>query len=264
MIDQDEKFKWEHCCDIDWLRERQNYLTASEIRSLLPVTKTGRPRKITDDDRLKVLAGKMKELTQDDCMSYGAAARGHILEPYAVHELNNFMESGHYLFSMPYEEFYWWDDKLVSVEERDIAFSPDALNISMSSYSDPADIHAMAEIKCYSPERHITTAYTRNEDREERWQIATAMTLLPSIDYAYLVLYNPSIKAEKCRLFISLYHRRDLQDEIDMIRQVERDWFMFRKVMPPVLHVGTIWCGSECCDEEEIIKKIKEHSRLNP
>jgi hypothetical protein len=77
-------------------------------------------------------------------------------------------------------------------------------------------------------------------------------------------LYNPSIKAEKCRLFISLYHRRDLEDEINMIHQVERDWFMFRKVTPPVLYRGTIWCGSECCDEEEIIKKIKEHSRLNP
>ena len=75
---------WKHKCSLDWLRERQRYLTATDVKSLIPVTKTGRPRKITDMERLKVRASKMVTLTEEDCWSYGAAARGHLLEPYAI------------------------------------------------------------------------------------------------------------------------------------------------------------------------------------
>ena len=32
--------EWKHKCDLGWLTERQKYLTASDIKSLIPFTKT--------------------------------------------------------------------------------------------------------------------------------------------------------------------------------------------------------------------------------
>ena len=79
---------WEHKCSLEWLLERQKYLTASDIKSLVPVTRTGRPRKVDDEAYFRVLASKLTKLTSEDCWSFGAAARGHILEPYAIDALN--------------------------------------------------------------------------------------------------------------------------------------------------------------------------------
>lgn len=251
-------FRWEHHCSLDWLRERQKYLTASEIRSLIPLTKTGRPRTITDADKLKVYAGKMKHLTEDDCVSYGAAARGHILEPYAIHELNSVLRD-----RMKGDELFWWDDKLISDKGRSIAFSPDAMNVPMDWHGDIYDISYIAEVKSYSPEKHLVTAYAKKGEREERWQIATAMALVPTISYAYLVLYNPSIEKKDYRLFVSSYHRRELEEEINMICDVERDWESFVTSLP-TFSIGTYPVGEKCFDEEEIVELVKMHYRLNP
>ena len=176
--------EWRHKCSLDWLRERQRYLTASDIRALVPVTKTGRKRNVTKMDMLKVYASKKVQLTERDCWSYGAAARGHLLEPYAVEALNDRLEvDGR-------QSYFHWDDELITLDGRKIAFSPDAMNIRQGAAGIP---HRIAEVKCYSPERHIETAYKKADEIEERWQIATAMALLDSIRFAYLVLFNPSL-----------------------------------------------------------------------
>ena len=249
---------WEHKCGIDWLRQRQRYLTASDIKSLLPVTKTGRKREVTDAEYLKVMASKMVSITEEDCMSYGAAARGHIMEPYAIDALNVM------LVEMQGEEnaerFYWWDDELVSQHGRVIAFSPDAMDVPMDC---PAAPHAIAEVKSYEASRHLLTAYTPKDQIEERWQIATAMALLDSIDHAYLVLFNPKMKYRKT--FVIRFDRDELKDEIDMILQVERDWRDFRENGPltmapingaiPSHHRGS---------EEGIWEDYSRHHDLNP
>lgn len=247
--------EWKHVCDLMWLRERQKYLTASDIKSLVPFTKTGRPRKITDIDRLKLLAKKQVKLTPDDCYSYGAAARGHLLEPYAIDALNDwFIDRG-----ATRQMFFHWDDELITLPNRELAFSPDALDIPQL-HNDDAVPTMMAEVKCYSPDRHIATAYTMRDEIEERWQIATAMALLDTIERAYLVLFNPSMM--KNRLFVIEYDRQSLKDEIAMVAKVELDWLLF-KMSGPILPCTTER-GDEGLDESDIIDELERAQRMNP
>lgn len=252
---------WIHKCSLDWLKARQRYITASDVKSLLPVTPTGRPRAVSDKDYMRVMAGKMTQLTEEDCMSYGAAARGHLLEPYAVDSLNKILAE---LQGKEHETFYWWDDKLIAEKGRVLAFSPDAMNVPMDDPNAKENVTAIAEIKSYGSEKHLTTAYTPKEEIEERWQIASAMALLPNIDHAYLVLYNPKMKFRKT--FVIRYDRDDLLSEIAMICKVEDDWDEFRKggaftKKPPA---GFIW--SYHGGNEESIKREIDHNEsvLNP
>lgn len=247
--------EWKHKCSLRWLKERQRYLTASDVRSLVPFTKTGRPRKVDDIDRLKLLAKKEVELTEEDCWSYGAAARGHLLEPYAIDALNDcFINHG-----APGQMFFHWDDELITLPGRNIAFSPDAMDIPQL-HNDGTMPTRIAEVKCYSPEKHITTAFTKKNEIEERWQIATAMTLLDTIEEAYLVLFNPSMR--KDRLFVIQYTRSDLEKEIEVVAKVELDWMLF-KMTGSILPIGTER-GSEGLDEVDIIDELERAQRLNP
>lgn len=250
---------WEHKCSLEWLQERQRYLTASDIKSLLPVTRTGRKRDVSDLDYLKVMASKMVTLTEEDCMSYGAMARGHMLEPYAIDALNTMLVEMQ--GEKEHELFFWWDDKLVTQHGRAIAFSPDAMDVPMGN---PSLVpHAIAEVKSYDASRHLVTAYTPKEQIEERWQIATSMALLDSIDHAYLVLFNPKMKYRKT--FVIRFERDELKSEIDTILQVERSWKDFRENGPlntrPINNAIHSHHGGS---EESIIAEIERNRGLNP
>lgn len=214
--------KWKHECDLDWLRARQQFLTATDIKDLLPFTKTGRKRDIDDATYMKVMSRKLCMLTEADCKSYGAAARGHILEPFAIDMFNR--------------RYRWesltinhWDDCIVtrsgSVEEYGLtlAFSPDGLDCTQPSSVVTQGIEptVIAEVKSYGADKHYVTAITDKKEIEERWQIATAMVVCPTIKRAYLLLFNPSV-ADK--LFIHSYDRKDLLGEIAVIEQIEKDW----------------------------------------
>lgn len=248
---------WKHKCSLDWLQERQRYLTASDIKKLLPVTKTGRPRKVDELDYVSVMASKMTELTEEDCWSYGVMARGHLLEPYAVAALNQAL-----LENNESDLLFHWDDKLVSVPGREIAFSPDAMDVGMEN-SDPAkNVTAIAEIKSYSPDRHLACGYTPKMQLEERWQIATAMALLNNIDHAWLVFYNPKMKFRK--LIVIRYDRDDLVEEIDKVLEVERAWHDFK--LNGVLNdspADGFWTAHGC-SEASIVDAIEKAERLNP
>lgn len=250
--------EWTHKCDLDWLKERQRFITASDIKKLLPVTATGRKRDVSDLDRLKVMSSKMVTLTEDDCWSYGAAARGHLLEPYAVDSLNKVLEK-----IGETERFYWWDDKLVTLPDRKLAFSPDAMNVPMTDDDVIEHVSAIAEIKSYSAEKHLTLAYTPKDRIEERWQIASTMALLDNIDHAYLVLFNPKMKKRKT--FVIRFDRDELSEEIKVIKKVEEEWENFLLTGPLTTHPssGAIWsaCGGT---EENIMKEISRKQNLNP
>ncbi len=249
---------WEHKCSLEWLKKRQHYLTASDIKSLLPVTRTGRKRDVSDIDYLKVMSSKMVTLGEEDCMSYGAAARGHLLEPYAIKALNEMLVE---LYGKGAEQFFWWDDELVSIQGRAIAFSPDAMDVPMDH---PALMpHAIAEVKSYDAAHHLAVAYMPKEQIEERWQIACAMALCESIDHAYLVLFNPKMKFRKT--FVIRFERDELKREIETILQVEKNWKEFREngpltKMPPNGAVHSHHGGNE----STIMEEIERAQRLNP
>lgn len=250
--------KWEHKCSLEWLQKRQRYLTASDIKTLIPVTKTGRKREVTDLDYLKVMASKMIVLNEDDCMSYGAAARGHLLEPYAIDALNEMLVEMH---GNGAEQFFWWDDELISIHGRAIAFSPDAMDIPMGH---PALMpHAIAEVKSYDAAHHLAVAYTPKEQIEERWQIACAMALCESIDHAYLVLFNPKMKFRKT--FVIRFDRDELKNEIKTILDIEERWKEFRETSVLTRRpVNGAIHSHHGGNEDTIIEEIERNNRLNP
>lgn len=252
--------KWEHTCSLEWMQERQKHLCASEVRQLVPFTKTGRPRKVTDEDYMRVLASKQKMLTTDDCISTGAAARGHILEPYAIDEFNVYAQQR----GWPVHLWHWDDIVVKGRKNSQLAFSPDALNISSENidgvlyHDNVAD--TLGEVKCYSTERHLMSMYTEKDKLEERWQIATAMASAPNLLYAWLIFYDPSVKG-KLNLGIFDYDRGQLADEIAIVEQVEKDWNNF---ISKRLKFATEMIDESYYSEEAIRQKLEQESRLNP
>lgn len=209
--------EWKHECSFAWMQERQKFLTASDVKALLPYTATGRAKKITEEDYLKVYAKKAVQLTEADCISRGAAARGHILEPFAIEEYNANRES-----SMP--KLIHWDDIVVGGLRDHLAYSPDALDVSITAMEKPT---MLGEVKCYSPERHLSVARMDKMKCEERWQVATAMAVSPTIRTARLILFNPDMRAKSIRLFVKTWDRCELMDEIEKIEEVEKGWLDF-------------------------------------
>jgi len=252
--------QWKHKCSLEWMKARQQCLTASDVIGLLPVTKTGRKRTINDESYLKVLANKLVTLTKEDCISHGAAARGHILEPYAID-----------LFNEQYANIplYHWDDIVVVRSEHeffDLAFSPDAMSWSMDAYDGlkpgdtlVADPVAIGEVKCYGAEHHMVCGYTNKKDLEERWQVATAMAVCNNIVEASIIFYNPSMRNQ---MYIAEYERDDLEDEIEMILEVERNWKEWFAGFG-TLDRNYLVSGTGLA-EQDIIREIMKKEELNP
>lgn len=245
--------QWRHRTSLDWLKARQPYLTATDIKELLPVTKTGRSRKVDTDSYLKVLSRKLKKLTEDDCISYGAAARGHIMEPFAVHEFNYEYEETH----IP--KMFHWDDALITGNNSPLAFSPDALDIERPNgdcvFIDVRPQYGL-EVKSYTADKHLICGHMDKMELEERWQLAAAMKVCESIKEMYLMFYNPSMPTN----FIHVYTREDLVEECEIIDDIILRWNHFIDGSYPCL--GTKF-GNRY-DEQDIIKVLMEREKLNP
>lgn len=252
--------KWFHKTDLDWLKARQKFLTATDVKELLPFTKTGRKRTITDENYLKVLSGKLVNLTEQDCISTGAAARGHILEPYAIERFNN-----HNVFGSL--QLHHWDDVVITRKNPDLyslAFSPDAIDFRQDHFKSRClaidGIKVISEVKSYYPERHLLCGFTPKEELEERWQLATAMAVCDSIEEAYLLFYNPSMEKQ---LFIVDYDRTDLADEIEAVLEVEQNWLAWRTATLGKLQEHYVVNGNPD-EEQSIINEIIKREELNP
>ena len=198
--------RYEHVTSLEWMNERQKYITASDVAKLVPYTATGRKRNITDDDYFQLMAEKEKILTIDDCISTGAAARGHILEPYAIKEANKFIT----------RKLNHWDD--ICLHRGYAGYSPDALDVSARPY----EAIVMGEVKCYNPAKHIIKSKQKLKDMEERWQLAMAFYVLPDLSYAYLILFNPGLCEGK--LYINQYSRSMFENELEIIDTIVRRW----------------------------------------
>lgn len=256
--------KYRHMCSLEWLEARQSVLTATDVKDLLPFTRTGRPRKVTESDYLKVLARKICDLSEEDCESTGAMARGHILEPYAVDMYNQVFakETGDTLFH--------WDDVVVRQQGRGhlgLGFSPDACDKALFSTGSAMlkvpstfHVHAVGEVKSYNPSAHLIAGATPKEELEERWQVAAAMAALESIERAHLIFFNPSLREQA--MFLATYERGDLHDEIEAVLEVERNWLDFvdnwdYDSAPNKSSMRTV-------TEAEIVERETAKARLNP
>ena len=203
--------RYEHVTSLKWMQKRQNYITSSDVAKLVPYTATGRKRNITDNDYFQLMAEKEKILTIDDCVSVGAAARGHILEPHAIKEANKFI---------PDNKLYHWDDVCLHVGYA--GYSPDALDVPQVNSARPYEATVIGEVKCYSPAKHIIKSKQKLKDMEERWQLAMAFYVLPKLSYAYLILFNPGVREGK--LYIKKYSRSMFENELEIIDTIIRRW----------------------------------------
>lgn len=253
--------QWIHRCSLEWMKARQDILTASDIKELLPVTPSGRSRTVTRKDFMKVFSKKNILLKEDDCISTGAAARGHILESYAIDEYNLVSFAGHKL--------YHWDDVVCFNEVNDVklGFSPDACNFPLSAFKidnatintiDASKINIIGEVKSYSAERHFTKLIESKLEMEERWQIATAMAAFQNIDIAKLIFFNPDIK--KYGLSIVAYSRKDLETEINIIYEICDMWYEF---INDLKFKNSIYSVSDSLSDK-IQKEYIESRSLNP
>ena len=249
--------QWFHRSSSEWLDARRNCLTATDIKEILPVTKTGRKRTVDTENYLKILAKKLAPVSEDDCFSTGAAARGHVLEPWAIETFNN---------NSIDLKFFHWDDVIVTRENHEplrLAFSPDAINIkqekSMGVITEVSpEMKHLAEVKSYYPERHLVCGYTDKMELEERWQVATAMTVCETIEDATIIFYNPSMDS---KMFTVTYTREDLEEEMKLIVEAEKNWLDFVENFYGTPANGLI---TEGIDESDIIASIIELEDLNP
>lgn len=263
--------KWYHRVNPDWYKARKNFLTASDIKTLWPKTKTGRDRKITELDYMKIYYEKSQEVRLDDCDSYDWAARGHILEPYAINEFSRFQKEE--------DKLYHWDDCLVYRNNCYIAYSPDALNIeqpfAIQLDTDLINPSIISEVKSYNAAKHIETMMIPKDETEERIQIATAMYVSKTIKEGYLILFNPEV--EDVPLVWKHWDRAELQNEFNIIGDIEYRWGNFvDKVSNMSAKQLDEYCNSggavvfnhPCISIDEIIldyeKQQEEERRLNP
>lgn len=263
--------KWFHRVNMHWYEARKNFLTASDIKTLWPKTKTGRDRKITELDYMKIYFEKSQEVRPDDCDSYDWAARGHILEPYAIKEFNQQRIEQH---------MYHWDDCIITKDDCYIAYSPDSLDVSQSFSAVQVETGFVApsivgEVKSYNAAKHIETMMTPKNETEERIQIATALYVSSSIDDGYLILFNPEV--EDVPLAWKHWTRSELKDELEIIGKIEYQWESFvDKVSNMSVKQLDEYCSSGgatvsntlCTSMSEIISEYMqqqdEERRLNP
>lgn len=217
---------WYHKADLEWMRARQLFVTASDVKKMMPVTPAGnkRSKDLVEKAMADVWASKLKTLNDDDAVSYGAAARGHAMEPFAIDEFND-----HHVAHL-----HHWDDALVARTDVMLAFSPDAMEIEQPQWMNgviestwvPISMNNIGEVKSYSVENHYRCGLVPKLKLEERWQIAVAMAVLAQVQLAYLILYNPA-----CRhpMFVREYVPSELSREIEIVLETTAAYHEFAK-----------------------------------
>lgn len=220
--------KWRHEVSTDWLKARKEFLTASEVKSLVPEYK--RFLKAQDPDKIMPgFCGLWAEKTGEhigDAVSFNAMARGHIMESYAIEDYNMLRKAtmGHH---------YHWDD--VILHRDGLGYSPDALNVRQPN-SDSVSIEvtedgyvyvgakptSMLEIKSYEPKAHLKKFLESPTEMEEAYQVAMAFKVLPSLKVAALVFYCPS--CSRLTMFENVYTRSMLDKQLEMIDGIHEQW----------------------------------------
>lgn len=215
---------WAYEADLDWVRARKRYLTATDIVSLLPELKRVKKNGLLETkfgkcsraciglwaEKTSVSEPELYAPSQD-------AARGHVLEPYAVQEFSRLSKT----------EMKPWDDILIADEDRKVGFSPDALDILQpmkgggvlpaSGFADEFAVHKMLEVKSYGAKHHTEMLLEDKMEHKERYQIAAAMEVLPTIDIGALMFYNPSAAKQ---IIVAVYKREDLVNEIADVQEI--------------------------------------------
>lgn len=222
-------YDWRHEVSREWMQARKNFLTATELASCISAWKRITKRQLAGIDPFPAFAklwAKKYSDSEPDTWSKGPAARGHILEPYAVEDWNK---------NCPKNSMYHWDDCMIATT-LGLGWSPDALNIPQASSSPllwrdgdaltDGKIHYASlptkflEIKSYEPNKIIEARMKDKMKLDERWQIACGFWLLDTIEEANLLFYSIDTPLS----FYVTYTREDLHDELEQVSDMVRVW----------------------------------------
>lgn len=239
---------WRHEVSREWLEARRKCLTASDVVKLLPAYKrwkkqkdaydewvaAGKPKKKVEPvepkrflhEAVGIYAEKITEEPVDTQAPSSTAARGHIMEPYALEDVK-FLG----------EKIYHWDDCQIVNHELSsilpISFSPDGLNreqLKDDIELEYKDLHLigpktliktptkLVEVKSYKPYKHMKKIFEDPMEHEELWQIVFAMFVCPTIDHAALCLFNPSMPKGSKEFHI--YERSKLGEQLAIIKDI--------------------------------------------
>lgn len=224
------KREWRHEVSETWLRTRKLYLTASDIKKLVAEARRIEIGKVElSESKIFAKLYGDKQSNEIDTESYGAMARGHILEPYAIEDYNKAVSVD------GKQAFHWWDDAIICSGR--IGFSPDGLDIPklpgtriicdggnlLSKDGKVAGPKRILEVKCYDGGNHFQRKLTDKNDLDERWQIACAMHVCRTIRSGTLLFYAPQC----CDMFWHLWWREELEQEIKEIEAIEKMWTLF-------------------------------------
>jgi len=210
--------RWHHEVSAEWLVARQQVITATDVVNLLPeykrYVKAGSP-----DDKIfpgfAALWCKKHSNVYLDTSSTDAAARGHIMEPYAIDSWNRQADP----------KFEHWDDCVIV--NGIYGFSPDALTVrqrlccrdtekSVKHSMIPSHAEVM-EVKCYMPEQHMKSFIEGHMDHKEIMQVAMAFKVLDKLEVARILWFCPGAPIS---MFEEHYTRQELNQEIGTIRKV--------------------------------------------
>ena len=213
-------YDWFHQVDAKWLEARRDCITATEIQKLVSPYKR-RSKKDAEAGRIipafAALWGDKNSSWPIDPDSFGAAARGHVMEPYAVEEHNRI---GH-------DEMFHWDDCVIV--NGSVGFSPDAMDVPQDGIDAvkidvkdmPGEVRRILEVKSFEPAGHMKAIATPKMERDQLMQLAVAFHVLPSLEEAVLVFFCPP-----CRIPIyeETYTRDDLKELIGLVGDIDREY----------------------------------------
>ncbi len=218
------KMDWYHEVDEGWLLARKGALTATEISKLVSPYKRFPKKRVVNP----AFAALWSEKTSDwpvDVASYGSAARGHVMEPYAVDE---------YVRVSGNEMFHWDDCMIVN---GDVGFSPDGLDVAPTCADVRLDVGddglyaedglacelptRMLEVKSFEPGQHMKAITTPKYERDQLMQLAVAFHVLPSLEEATLMFFCPPAKVP---IFLDTYTRDGLSAMIELVGEIAAEY----------------------------------------
>lgn len=262
--------RWYHDVSAEWLKARQAVLTATDVAGLLPEYKRYLKAVSKDPSQAdKIWPGfaavwcqKHSDMLQDTG-SAEAAARGHIMEPWAVDSWNKQVAT----------TFHHWDDCIICREG--IGFSPDAMTIpqltgdalmtvtpdgkfiqsesSSMKYDCPKEI---MEIKSYEPAGHMKAVTEDRMEHKELMQVAMAFAVLPELEVARILWFCPGAPVS---MFSEKYGPDDLHDQCRWIREI-MEVYEKQSHLCAMFSIDHCTLEAKCTEEEVYMDYIAQHS----
>ena len=103
--------------------------------------------------------------------------------------------------------------------------------LPIDAFVDDNKITRMVEIKSYSPRHHMEMLLEPKAEHKERYQIAAAMVVAPTIQMGALVFYNPAAIKQ---IGVEVYKREELEDEIADVEEIINLYQSTKAVMEKV------------------------------